>query len=86
MEPFIGMKVNKKFDDGYYYEGDVKVWYPDGSLFQHFKYKKGHEDGAQKVWKSDGRIKANYVVRDGRRYGLTGVKNCINVSILGRAS
>ena len=62
-----------------YYEGEVKEWYPNGQLFRKFNYVDGQESGPQKMWKSDGRIKANYVVRNGRRYGLTGVKNCVNV-------
>jgi antitoxin component YwqK of YwqJK toxin-antitoxin module len=62
-----------------FYQGNLREWYPNGQMYKDFNYVDGQEDGHQKMWKSDGRVKANYVVRNGRRYGLTGVKNCINV-------
>ena len=43
-------------------------------------YKNGYEHGQQKIWYPDGRIKSNYIIKNGRRYGLLGIKNCINVS------
>jgi antitoxin component YwqK of YwqJK toxin-antitoxin module len=43
-------------------------------------YKKGHEDGQQQWWYDNGKIKANYIIKNGRRYGLRGTKKCINVS------
>lgn len=61
------------------YHGFVKVYYENGDLYSWFNYSDGHEAGRQQVWKSDGRIKANYEVINGRKYGLTGVKNCVNV-------
>ena len=42
-------------------------------------YYNGKEQGSQKVWYNNGKIKSNYVVKDGRRYGLLGTKNCTNV-------
>lgn len=62
------------------YHGAVKEWTVDGLLFKYFNYKNGHEDGRQQLWYPDGRIMANYDVRHGRKYGLTGVKNCINTN------
>lgn len=62
------------------YHGAVKEWAPVGVLFKHFNYKNGHEDGRQQLWYADGRLMANYDVRNGRKYGLTGVKNCINTN------
>lgn len=73
---------NKRFEYHYsmdMYDGPVKEWYEDGQLYRSFNYKDGQEFGAQQMWKPDGRISANYEVRDGRKYGLTGVKNCISV-------
>jgi antitoxin component YwqK of YwqJK toxin-antitoxin module len=43
-------------------------------------YVMGHESGAQQQFYTDGKIKANYTIIDGRRYGLLGTKNCVNVS------
>jgi hypothetical protein len=35
--------------------------------------------GQQRMWWPDGTLRANYVVRDGRRYGLLGAKGCVSV-------
>ena len=29
------------------------------------------------MWQEDGTARANYVVREGRRYGLMGAKGCV---------
>jgi antitoxin component YwqK of YwqJK toxin-antitoxin module len=39
----------------------------------------GKEEGTQKAFKSDGRIKANYTVINGERFGLIGMKRCFTV-------
>jgi antitoxin component YwqK of YwqJK toxin-antitoxin module len=62
------------------YEGTCSEWNIEGRLIKAMNYKKGHEEGHQQWWYDNGKIKANYVVKDGRRYGLLGTKNCINVS------
>ena len=63
-------------------------WYPDGKkrFLYHFVNDEvdglaedGHESGMQTAWESDGSIMANYMAKNGRNYGLTGVKNCKNV-------
>jgi antitoxin component YwqK of YwqJK toxin-antitoxin module len=60
------------------YEGEVKEWNSDGFLYKIFHYSKGHENGSEKMWWEDGRIRANYVVKDDERFGLTGQKLCKN--------
>ncbi len=60
------------------YEGRRREWYPDGRLARDGHYHDGQEDGAQRMWFADEQLKANYVVRKGRTYGFTGVKNCVN--------
>jgi antitoxin component YwqK of YwqJK toxin-antitoxin module len=62
------------------YEGTCKEWNFDGKLVKVMNYKKGHEEGHQQWWYDNGKVKANYIIKDGRRYGLLGTKNCINVS------
>jgi antitoxin component YwqK of YwqJK toxin-antitoxin module len=62
------------------YEGALKEWGENGQLIHFANYKNGQEDGVQKLWYDNGKIRANYVIRDGKRYGLLGTKNCINVS------
>lgn len=61
------------------YEGNVKEWNEAGLLFKDFNYKNGQENGLQKQFFSDGSIQFNYEARNGRNYGWTGVKNCVNV-------
>jgi len=74
---------NKQLDyvfvDGEY-EGACKEWNEKGLLTRHMNYKQGHEEGSQQYWYDNGKIKANYIIKAGRRYGLLGTKNCINVS------
>jgi antitoxin component YwqK of YwqJK toxin-antitoxin module len=62
------------------YEGTCKEWSEAGFLNKIMNYKKGHEEGQQQCWYDNGKIKANYIIKDSRRYGLLGTKNCINVS------
>lgn len=62
------------------YEGTCSEWNEAGRLVKEMNYKAGHEAGSQRSWYDNGRIRANYVIEDGRRYGLLGTKNCVNVS------
>lgn len=62
------------------YEGSVMDWFPSGKLFRNFTYKNGQENGMQVQYFSNGVLQFNYEAKDGRNYGLTGVKNCVNVS------
>ena len=67
------------FKDGEY-DGTNRIWTKDGHLIEEFNYKMGQEFGSQKVWYLDGKIKSNYIIKNNRRYGLLGTKNCTNVS------
>ncbi len=60
------------------YTGELKEWYSTGQLAKEFHYKNGQEEGAQKMWWADGRLRANYMVRNGKKYGSIGVKLCLN--------
>ncbi|WP_211252699.1 toxin-antitoxin system YwqK family antitoxin [Crocinitomix catalasitica] len=62
------------------YEGELKEWNEDGFLFHIAHYVNGQEEGEQKLWYDNGKVRANYVIIDGKRYGLLGTKNCVNVS------
>jgi antitoxin component YwqK of YwqJK toxin-antitoxin module len=62
------------------YEGELKEWNVNGSLIHLATFKNGQEEGTQKMWYDNGKIRANYVMRNGKRYGLLGTKNCVNVS------
>ena len=60
------------------YEGEVTEWDATGQLYRRMHYKQGREDGLQQMWWSDGKLRANYVVKEGKSYGLIGRKLCIN--------
>jgi antitoxin component YwqK of YwqJK toxin-antitoxin module len=66
--------------DGDEYEGACREWNESGLLVKEMNYKKGHEEGLQQWRYDNGKIKANYIIQDGRRFGLLGTKNCVNVS------
>jgi antitoxin component YwqK of YwqJK toxin-antitoxin module len=61
------------------HDGIQQDWFPNGKLAEVFNYRNGHEEGQQQMWFDDGTLKANYVIHDGRRFGLPGVKNCVSV-------
>jgi antitoxin component YwqK of YwqJK toxin-antitoxin module len=67
------------FENGEY-EGSCIDWNVSGKLASSMNYKNGYEDGSQQQFYENGKVKANYVMIDGRRYGLLGTKNCVNVS------
>ncbi len=62
------------------YEGELKEWNISGNLIHLANFKDGQEEGTQKMWYDNGKIRSNYVMRKGKRYGLLGTKNCVNVS------
>lgn len=62
------------------YEGACSEWNEQGMLVKAMHYHRGHEAGTQQLFYDNGKIRANYIITNGRRYGLLGTKNCINVS------
>ena len=64
------------FDDEY--DGEVMEWYFGGQLFKKFHYAMGYEEGSERLWYEDGSVRANYVIKKGRKYGLIGIKICRN--------
>lgn len=62
------------------FDGNQKEWLENGQLYSDMNYEQGKESGSQRVWYSDGTIKTNYIVKNNRRYGLLGTKNCINTA------
>ena len=62
------------------YEGICREWNRSGILIKEMNYVKGHEVGSQKMFYDNGKVRSNYVVLNGRRFGLLGSKNCTNVS------
>ena len=60
------------------YTGEFREWMPSGLLIKCFHYEKGYEKGSQRLWWSDGTVRANYVIKNGKKYGLLGYKICEN--------
>ena len=76
--PNGSMKFDISFENGLT-EGESLEWYENGTPYKAFHYLNGQEVGSQKMWQLDGGIRANYVVKNGHRYGLIGLKNCKSV-------
>jgi MORN repeat variant len=62
------------------YEGCSKEWTDKGVLVKEMNYHNGQEEGWQRWWHDNGKVRSNYIIKKGRRYGLLGTKHCINVS------
>lgn len=62
------------------YQGLAREWNERGVLIREMHYVAGHEEGSQKLFYDNGQVRANYVMQNGRRFGLLGTKNCVNVS------
>lgn len=60
------------------YEGEFKEWYASGLLAKLFHYVNGQEEGSQRLWWDNGTVRANYIIRNGKKYGLIGMKICEN--------
>ncbi len=67
----------------YFIENDIPIkthreWYQSGQLYSLFNYNnQGQPEGTQQMWFATGQIKANYVIKNGRRFGLLGAKGCM---------
>lgn len=72
-------RLDYHFADGEY-DGNCREWNIRGVLIKEMNYQQGYEAGRQRLWYGNGKIKSNYVMRNGRRYGLLGTKNCTNVT------
>jgi antitoxin component YwqK of YwqJK toxin-antitoxin module len=60
------------------YEGDFKEWYTTGQPYKHIHYVKGTDD--QGIgWRENGKLYMNYIMRDGRRYGVVNPNLCYTV-------
>lgn len=70
-----------QFNEKGEYDGNRKEWYRNGNLILDFNYSNGKEIGSQRMWTDSGKIRANYVVKNGERFGLIGLKKCYNVNI-----
>jgi len=60
------------------YNGDFTEWYIDGNMMQQIHYQNG-EELSGKGWRPNGKLYMNFVVRNGRRYGLMNANLCYEV-------
>jgi hypothetical protein len=60
------------------YTGEFREWYSTGILAKDFHYVNGQEEGSEKLWWDNGTVRANYVIRNGKKYGLIGLTICNN--------
>ena len=75
-----GLQQLQYFFENDVYEGTCREWNRDGTLIKEMNYKNGYEKGSQKMFYDNGKVRSNYTIINGRRYGLLGTKNCVNVS------
>jgi antitoxin component YwqK of YwqJK toxin-antitoxin module len=66
-----------QFSEGLYH-GTFKEWYENGKLLHVFEYEHGQELSAI-GWRENGRTYINFVVRNGRKYGLTNARLCFSL-------
>lgn len=57
--------------------GEYRTWTIDGKPYEFKHFVNGREDGLQQAWDADGTLYLNYVVKDGRRYGMVNAKPCL---------
>ncbi len=62
------------------YNGSVNEWYKNGQQMKAFNFENGKESGTQRLWQDDGKIRANFVAKNGDRFGLIGLKKCYSVN------
>jgi antitoxin component YwqK of YwqJK toxin-antitoxin module len=57
------------------YNGDFKEWYSGGEAYKHISYSDGRENRG-KGWRQNGKVFMNFIVKNGRRYGLENSNLC----------
>lgn len=60
------------------YHGEYKEWYSSGQLYKLINYTNGIDENGQ-GWRENGKLFMNYVMRDGRRYGIINSNLCYTV-------
>lgn len=61
------------------YEGDAQEWYENGQLAKSQHFAQGVETGEQRAWRENGKLYVNYVMKNGKRYGLFNSRLCYKV-------
>ena len=74
-------KGNKRFEYHFtngIYNGDYREWYQSGRLLKHIHYTNDMDDWG-KGWRESGKLYMNYVMKEGRRYGIVNSNLCYTV-------
>ena len=58
-------------------EGEYRTFTIDGKPYELKHFTHGQEDGLQQAWDDRGELYLNYVVKNGRRYGMVNAKPCL---------
>ena len=74
--PNGGAQSTQNFADGMPH-GRSRTWYASGKPYEEHHHARGQEAGPQRIWFEDGRLRANYEVKNGRRYGSIGSMGCV---------
>ncbi len=64
------------FDNAGNLTSTQREWLSNGMLIKELHFANGNEKGWQKSWDINGKIKSNYVVINGERFGLIGYNKC----------
>jgi hypothetical protein len=57
--------------------GEYRTFTVDGKPYELKHFVDGREDGLQQAWDERGELYLNYVVKNGRRYGMVNAKPCL---------
>lgn len=58
-------------------DGEYRTFTIDGKPYELKHFSRGREDGLQQAWDDRGELYLNYVVKNGRRYGMVNAKPCL---------
>ena len=76
--PNGNLKFRYHFRQGQY-QGLFSEWYESGKSLQEIVYDEGREISG-KGWRENGKLYMNYVMNNGRRYGLSNANPCYSLS------
>jgi hypothetical protein len=66
--------------------GEYRTFTIDGKPYELKHFVRGREDGLQQAWDERGQLYLNYVVKNGRRYGMVNAKPCLPAAADGTSS
>ena len=72
------IKFIHRFKDDLF-EGEQLDYFKNGNIASKRNYLNGFEEGQQMAWNFNGKLLQNYHVKNKKRYGIIGRKDCISV-------